>query len=333
MQPWPAERSASPERGTQPRLRDRPWWPGLRRLLLLAFLSGVGYLIWRQAQSVAWAEVWQSVRAYPARTLVLCGLLAVLSFGIYSSFDLIGRHYTGHRVARRAVVAVTFVCYVFNLNLGSLVGGLAFRFRLYSRLGLDYGQISQVLGLSMVTNWLGYLLLAGTLFMLRPLPLPPDWPIDAQGLQLLGAGLVLLGLAYLGLCFFSKARQFDLRGHTLHLPSGRMAALQAGLGAANWSVQGLLIAQLMPQAVDVPSAMAVLLLGAVAGVITHVPAGLGVLETVFISLLSHRAPAHQILAALLTYRLVYHLVPLAVAVAVFAVMEWRARQAGKASGA
>ena len=32
-------------------------------------------------------------------------------------------------------MTVTFVSYVFNLNLGSLVGGVAFRYRLYSRLG------------------------------------------------------------------------------------------------------------------------------------------------------------------------------------------------------
>jgi hypothetical protein len=33
-------------------------------------------------------------------------------------------------------MGVTFISYAFNLNLGSLVGGVAFRYRLYSRLGL-----------------------------------------------------------------------------------------------------------------------------------------------------------------------------------------------------
>ena len=41
--------------------------------------------------------------------------------------------------------------------------------------------------------------------------------------------------------------------------------------------------------------LAVLLVGAVAGVITHVPAGLGVLEAVFVALLSHQVPQGQLL--------------------------------------
>ena len=49
-------------------------------------------------------------------------------------------------------MAVTFISYVFNLNLGSLVGALALRFRLYSRLGLTYGVIARVASLSMLTN-------------------------------------------------------------------------------------------------------------------------------------------------------------------------------------
>ena len=41
----------------------------------------------------------------------------------------------GHQLGTPAVLATTFISYAFNLNFGSLVGGLAFRFRLYSRQG------------------------------------------------------------------------------------------------------------------------------------------------------------------------------------------------------
>ena len=60
-----------------------------------------------------------------------------------------------------------------------------------------------------------------------------------------------------------------------------------------------------------------LLVAAVAGVIAHVPAGLGVLEAVFIALLSHRVPQAELLAALLAYRALYYLVPLALAFGLF----------------
>ena len=62
-----------------------------------------------------------------------------------------------------------------------------------------------------------------------------------------------------------------------------------------------------------------------AGVITHVPAGLGVLEAVFVALLSHQLPQHELLAALVAYRVTYYLAPLAIAAATLLVMESRAK--------
>jgi uncharacterized membrane protein YbhN (UPF0104 family) len=69
--------------------------------------------------------------------------------------------------------------------------------------------------------------------------------------------------------------------------------------------------------------LATLLVAAIAGVLTHVPAGLGVLEAVFVALLSTRMPATELLAALLAYRGIYYLAPLAIAAVVYLVLEAR----------
>ncbi len=304
----------------------RPRWRWARRVLLALFLGGVAFLLLRQVQQVNWPQVWASVRAYPPTTLALAALLAGTSLLLYSCFDLLGRHHTGHGLGTREVMTVTFISYVFNLNLGALVGGMALRYRLYLRLGLAVGQVTQVLGLSMLTNWLGYLWLAGSLFMLHPPALPPGWAIGRGGLQALGLGMVLLGLGWLLLCGFARRREFHLRGQALVLPSGRMAVLQALMGMANWSLLGSLLHLLMPASLDLATVTTVLLLAAVAGALAHVPAGLGVLEMVFISLLSRQAPTHALLAALLTYRLMYYLAPLALATGLYGLTEWRARR-------
>jgi uncharacterized membrane protein YbhN (UPF0104 family) len=60
-----------------------------------------------------------------------------------------------------------------------------------------------------------------------------------------------------------------------------------------------------------------------------VPAGLGVLEAVFVALLSHEMPQYELLAALVAYRVIYYLVPLAVAVVAYLVMEAHAKKLGQ----
>ena len=296
-------------------------WTWAKRALLVAFLTGVTWLMVQQARHIAWTEVMASVRAYSWATVLACSALAVTSLALYSCYDLLGRRYSGHQLPTLRVMLVNFISYVFNLNLGALIGGVAFRLRLYTRLGLHTGQITRIYSLSLVTNWLGYFLLAGSLFALHPLPLPPSWPIHRVGLQLLGAILLTGGLAYLLLCAFSKRRSWVWRGHSFALPSGRMAVLQAAMGMANWLLLGTLLDSLMPANLDFASIMQVTLLAAVAGVLTHVPAGIGILEAVFVALLAHRAHTHQLLAALLAYRLMYYLAPMVLALLLYLLSE------------
>ena len=76
-----------------------------------------------------------------------------------------------------------------------------------------------------------------------------------------------------------------------------------------------------------PTVLGVLMLGAVAGAITHVPAGLGVLEAVFVLVLGASIARPDLLAALLTYRALYYLGPLLLALLVYLTLEMRSRGA------
>jgi uncharacterized membrane protein YbhN (UPF0104 family) len=84
---------------------------------------------------------------------------------------------------------------------------------------------------------------------------------------------------------------------------------------------------LLQQRVPFPAVVCSLLAAAVAGVITHVPAGLGVLEAVFVALLSHLVPKEELLASLLIYRAMYYLLPLMTATLLYVVLEARAKKA------
>jgi glycosyltransferase 2 family protein len=322
----PTLRAPAPRRG----LTARAWWPWLKRIVTWTFFGLVAWLLVHQARTIDWAKVLEAVLDIPLPALFAALLLAACSFTLYSTYDLLGRHMTRHRLGTRTVMVITFISYAFNLNLGSLIGGVAFRYRLYSRHGLGNLTITRVLGFSMLTNWLGYLVVAGVAFYFWPMALPPEWKIEAYGLRILGAALLVLALAYLVLCAVAREHIWEIRGHELQTPALGMALLQLVMSCTNWALIGGVIWFLLQQQLPYPHVLAVLLVAAVAGVITHVPAGLGVLEAVFVALL-YQMPTDRLLGALLAYRAIYYLLPLCIASAAYFLTEVRARQRRRAA--
>lgn len=324
----PAERAAlkglrPPARGAAAPSKVRSRWAKVRRALAVLFALAVLGLLARHARTIEWSAVWAALKDLPAGSLGLAAALAAASHGVYATYDLIGRRHTGHRIPAPRVAGITFVSYAFNLNLGALVGGVAFRYRLYASQGLPAQTTTEVLALSMLTNWLGYLVLAGGVFLLAPVDLPAGWKLADAGLRAIGAGMLLAAAAYLVVCSVAPRREWQLGSHTLRLPPGRMAWLQLGLSCLNWLLIAGVVYVLLQTRIEYPTVLGVLLLAAVAGVLTHVPAGLGVLEAVFVALLGHRIGQDGLLAALLAYRAVYYLAPLAVAIGLFPFLDAR----------
>ncbi|MEO8654202.1 MAG: lysylphosphatidylglycerol synthase domain-containing protein [Ramlibacter sp.] len=306
--------------------RSSGWWTWFKRIASWLFFLAVLALLIRYGRNVDWEDVLDSVRNTPAPALMLAIGLAAASHLLYSCFDLIGRRYTGHDLPTLTVMAVNFISYAFNLCIGSLVGGVGFRYRLYSRLGLGNGVITRIVSMSMLTNWLGYKLLAGFLFLVHPLALPPSWKMGNHGLQWLGAGLILISLGYIVACVKSGDRVWSVRGHEFYLPPWRMAVLQMGISCINWSLMAGVIYVLLGEKIAYTDVLTVLLIGAIAGVVAHVPAGLGVFEFVFVALRSHLVSEGHLIGALLGYRAIYYMVPLMIAGAMYLVMELKARK-------
>ena len=306
--------------------RKRAWWPWARRGFSLLFFGAVGWLLYQYGSNVDWSDVLDSVRNMPGPALLAAVALAATSHLLYSCFDLIGKRYTGHNLPTLTVMAVNFISYAFNLCIGSLIGGVGFRYRLYSRLGLSTGVITRIVSMSMLTNWLGYKLLAGFLFVVHPIALPPQWHMGNHGLQWIGAGLMAISLAYIVACALSGDRMWTVRGHEIYLPPWRMAVLQMAISCINWSLMAGVIWVLLQNKLPYTDVLTVLLVGAIAGVVLHVPAGLGVFEGVFLALVGHRVAEGQLLAALLGYRAIYYMAPLVIAALMYLMMELRARK-------
>lgn len=284
--------------------RCRPWALPLLGIAVLGLLLS-------HAHKVDWAGAWQALQRYSPLLLLAVLGLATASHALYGCFDLIGKRHLRHRLPYWRTWAIAVTSYAFNLNLGSLVGGVAMRARLYARAGLDDATVAQIVGLSLATNWLGYGLLAGGLFAAGAISPPSQAHIGDGALRLLGVVMILLALAYVAACAMARGREWQFRGRRLQLPAARLAVAQLALSTTNWALMGAAMYLLLGQKVPYATTLSVLLAASIVGVLTPIPAGLGVLEAVYLALLSGSVKQGALMGAVLAYRALYYLLPLA----------------------
>ena len=140
----------------------------------------------------------------------------------------------------------------------------------------------------------------------------------------IGHWLLVLGCVGLakdaGYLLFVKLRKAPIRlgGWAVNLPTPKLTLLQLLVGVIDIVLVSSVLYLLLPQSAGLAYLpfLAVYLASVLVGVLSHVPAGLGVLESMLLLLLPHVPPA-QLLAAVLLYRVIYEVVPLVVAVALW----------------
>ncbi len=104
--------------------------------------------------------------------------------------------------------------------------------------------------------------------------------------------------------------------------SARTAAAQTLLGAIDLMLMSAVIYVLLPTNIgtDFFAYLGVFAAALVAGVISHVPGGIGVFESVMLLGLPE-VPAASLLSAILMFRCIYYLVPLSLAAIVLAAYD------------
>lgn len=304
-------------------LRDA--WPWLRRLLTAGFIGLTLALLATQLRTLDAEQLGATLSRFPLQALAAGAVFSALSYAAYCGFDLLGRRYTRHRLKTRQVLALGFVSHAFALNLGA--AGVGLRFRAYGRLGVKTGTVARLWLVCFVSNWLGFLVLAGLLLALQLGGTPFGAAFDTKAspalLQAIGCAFLGAALAYFVLCGLSRVRSCTLFGQALRLPSLRFALMQCGLSVLQWSMIAAALFALLQQAVPFLTVLGVLLVCAMALAVVDVPGGLGVTEAVFIALLGGQMAIAALVSALLVYRLVYYLGPLLLAGLAYLRLELR----------
>lgn len=301
-------------------------WKVFQSLLALSFVGTVSWLLYGRLSGIDWGQVWQAIRGYQPGTLFAGLAFATSGYLAFAAYDLLSKQHLAHPVASLRVVAIALVAYALNLNLGAMVGGWAIRFRLYFRAGLDTITTTRIIGLGIIGNWSGYLLLAGYVFMFHPPELPSDWAISSQMIPAVGISLWFTLAAYLLLCLLRSGRPLRVSRFSLRIPSLGFTSLQIGAALLHWLSMALVLHEFLPSTVPFVSIIGVLLMASIAGAATHIPGGLGVIEGVFIAVLVDRVDTASLIGALFAFRATFYLTPLLLALLTYPVLELRSRK-------
>jgi phosphatidylglycerol lysyltransferase len=268
-------------------------------------------------------EIVALVRHLPSQRVLLGMMLSALSYLVLTGYDALALVYVKQKLQYRKTAFASFLGYSFSNTIGlSFLTGGSVRFRLYSSWGLSALDISKVIVFCSATLWLGFCALAGLLFSSVAIPLPESIHVSRQALQLLGYVLLCITGTYVLLCVLLR-KPLTIKGFEFQLPPLKIALAQVLLSLMDWTLAGSVLYVLLPPAegFTFASFLPLFLFAQIAGVISQVPGGLGVFESVSVILFSQIFPASLALGSLLAFRAIYYLIPLAIATLMLAVEE------------
>jgi glycosyltransferase 2 family protein len=297
-----------------------------RAAVTLAFFAVVVWLLRNQLRGVDPHEILAAVRRLSALPLGAALVLTAGAYAVVACYDRLSARYAGVRLGSAVGFSIPFVSYAFNFNIGALVGALAFRYRLYSREGVDARRIAAIAACSIATNWCGCLTVLGAMLLADPSPLAEVWGLSPAVGRALG-GLAWAPVAAYAIAARVRRQPLRIRGSAYRLPELRLVLAQIGLGSAYWLLVPLVLFALRPPEASIgyPQLALAFGLAAIGGIIVRVPAGLGVIEAVYLELFRARFGAAPILAMLFAWRAIFLLAPLGVAAVVLLALESRGR--------
>ena len=269
--------------------------------------------------------------------LCVTGAFCTLTFYDFFALRTIGKKQVPYRIAALS----SFTSYTIGHNIGATVfTGGAIRFRIYSDYGLNAIDVAKICFISGLTFWLGNTFVLGLGMAWHPeaasamdlLPPAINRMIALGGLVAIAAYLVWISTG-------NGRRELGQHGWKVVLPSARLTLLQIAIGVIDLGFCALAFYLLMPvhPDIDFVSVAVVFILATLLGFASHAPGSLGVFDAAVLVALPQFTREH-LLATLLLYRVLYFLIPFAIAVAIMGTRElwlnvvrpWQERERRKA---
>lgn len=308
----------------------------LSSLIGLALFAVAIWVIAQEVDRVGWDALKHGFFATPLGALASALALTVAAYALLTSYDVLAFRYVGRDLPQSKIMLAAFVGYAFSNSI-SMTPSMAARFRFYSSWGLKGSEIAKVFFFHLLSTWLGFLVVGGTILVIEPTPISASPFLTFDERRWVGAGLWSLVVAYfLAVRFFKDG--ITLKGTHFRPPPGRILITQIIVATADWALIGLIPYVLLHAQIPAGahlsyiSFLSVFLMAQILQILSHVPGGIGVFEGTILFLLKADIPSPAILTSLLVYRVIYTVIPLVAAAPIFLGFEMRRkRRAGIAA--
>lgn len=272
-------------------------------------------------ETVSLHEAKEAFRAIPPASIALALALTATSYFALTFYDVLALRSIGRPLPWRIAALASFTSYTLSHNLGfsALTGGSA-RYRVYHAAGLEAPDVARIVIITGITFWQGVLVI-GSVALLT------SGPLDISGVTLsqdtariLGIVTLVLALS-LPLASLLGVRSIGFRQWSIPVVRPHDTLAQLGVAAIDLTTACAALIILVPGAsvAMLPTFILAYAMGLMLGLVTHVPGGIGVFEATILAIVP--GDKATLLASLVAYRAIYYLLPLAIAVVVFAVRE------------
>ncbi|MFJ4139245.1 bifunctional lysylphosphatidylglycerol flippase/synthetase MprF [Pseudomonas fragi] len=262
-----------------------------------------------------------SILEVPKPALFGAVAATAVGFVILLGYEWSASRYAGVKLPPKTLALGGFTAFAIGNAIGlSLLSGGSVRYRLYARHGAGASEVAHMTLFASLSLGCALPPLAA-LATLSNLPAAAALHIPAWILGSIAfAVLALFALLALGIYRRRLPEQpipdnllVKAGRRTLRLPSPRLTLLQLVITALDVAAAATVLYLLLPEAPPFGAFMLVYLLALAAGVLSHVPGGVGVFEAILLAAFADKLGAAPLAAALLLYRMIYVILPLLIA--------------------
>lgn len=302
---------------------EKVGWHRIGFALSVLIIVVAAVVLYRMLRGIDINEVYAALRATDPKDIWLAALFVAFGYFTLTFYDLFALRTIGRSDVSYPTAALAgFTSYSVGHNVGaSAFTGGAVRYRVYSAHGVSAIEVAKICFVAGLTFWLGNATVLGLGIFYAPEAASAINHLPEWFNRLLAAVTIAVLTAYV-IWVWIKPRAIGRDGWQVTLPGGPLTFLQIVIGIVDLGCCAAAMYLLLPDQPHINFIMlAVIFVSAtLLGFASHSPGGLGVFDAAMLVALWN-FDKEELLASLLLFRLLYYVIPFALALGILGARE------------